>query len=236
MNRLLALAIALLALGSYCIAQVPTTGAGKGAPGGGGGTPFAIDGTPTSATNSSSSPLSVGTLTTVYSNDIAFATIISNAASITGISGCSLTWAEYPGLTPPSSGGTIVDIWYAKAASPLSGCTVSITMASSAYTTAQLFAVSGAHYAAPFDTNVALPGTNNVGVGATCTTSNANDILIGDGVSSSPTPASGGWTFLGTPANFMFSVYLSVSSPQVATSLGVASASASVCGAIIQGP
>lgn len=131
------------------------------------------------------------------------------------------------------------ELWVAKASSPLSSVTFTISATSSAFIAACAQAFSGAHFASPFDANAAIPNAVNTTGDAACTTSNTTDILIGAArVSGGTTIPGAGWTLIGGSGNFFGFEYQSVTSTQSATAATWAgiSAAGSICDAIIKGP
>jgi hypothetical protein len=71
---------------------------------------------------------------------------------------------------------------------------VNVKTTTAAFLTINVFAISGGHLSSPFDPNAAFPsGSNNSSVSAACTTSNANDILVG-GVLTISAGVSGSWS------------------------------------------
>lgn len=239
-NRRLLLIWALLLAGIVCLAQRPTKAYWQSrdshynvAISSGGANPFTLDGTPQLG-NSGVGSVTLPGFTTTLSPDVVFVGLITNTSGgATSVSGCGLTWNRVPGLTPVSSGATFSDLWYAIAATTLSGCVA--TANTTAFTTAAIAAFSGAHTAAPFDVNVALPGTATSTTQAACTTSNANDILIAVGEQTTP-GFSGSWVAIFDSNNFFGMGYLSVSSTQSATPIGFSPVNSSICDAIIKGP
>lgn len=169
----------------------------------GGGTP-AIDGTNTVG-GSSAVSLSL-TLTTTQSNDVIIV-LAGGSNSVTPgtaltVSGCSLSWTQKSFANDTT--GREVQLWYAIAASPLSGCTITETVTSGDWNVTGMTAegISGANTTTPFDPNGASSGVAH-GVTSTPTvsgisTSNAHDILIGGVVAggSGPPTAGSGFTQL----------------------------------------
>jgi hypothetical protein len=107
-----------------------------------------------------------------------------------------------------------------------------VTFGGSGYSSAGIFAFNDIHSAAPFDANGAIPNTPN---NASCsfTTSNANDILIGMGVSNQAIDSE--FTELISGSINLFAECESVTATQSSTP-AIGTFKASVCDAIIQGP
>lgn len=116
----------------------------------------------------------------------------------------SLTWtARSPVVTGRQSRDGLQE-FYAKAANTLSSDTITESLCSSAgnsYNGLQVFAISGANFNNPFDTNSMLPGTGSDSTSgqqyttsATISTSNATDFIfagVQHGTGAIPTPQSG---------------------------------------------
>ncbi len=158
-----------LAVTSFAATQPVGTGGGAG-PG-----PFALDGTKQFANSSSTGALALPAFSTTYDEDIIYIGVITNGGPVTSITGGGLTWAV---RTTENSGGTNVEIWYAKAATALSGVVFTVNTTSAAFITAAVFAVSGASYASPFDANASIPEEAANGVALSISTTTADDILI----------------------------------------------------------
>lgn len=140
------------------------------------------------------------TLTTSNSNDIIYLGIVSNAA-VTSVSGGGLTWNA---RASTNAAGNFVTSYYAIAASPLSSAVITINMASSTYVTADIFGISGADTASPFDSGG--PQTNASGP-ASITTANANDFVVGIVLNNQNQGT--GWTIIpaSVPTDFQMSEY-----------------------------
>lgn len=211
---------------------------------GGGGTPFAIEtGQPNGVTNNSSSASMVmPSVTTTFANDVIIDVCITNGTVFSGVTSTGgITFAREPGLTPPSSGGTTLDIFYAIAPSP--GTYIITQGNTAAFTTCVAFAVTGAHSAAPFDTNAAIPALNSGTTAATITTTASNVLAFGFVVSGIANAATG-FTNLNATAlgnvlaiNYMFATTgTTPAAPLSAAPFYTAATSVSVATAIIKGP
>lgn len=203
---------------------------------GGGAAPFALDGTPQNGTGAAAS-FSTLAFSTTFTNDVIYIAGQFNGGPITGITGCGLTWTRRGGGN--QTGNAFQDLWSAKASSALSSCSPTVTQTSNNFFSYSIFAFSGAHFAAPFDSNVAIPNVNNTNATpATCTTSNANDILVGAAEISGGTPPTGSWVQIAF-ANGFLTEYQIVSATQSALDTfdgTLTNGGGSVCDAIIQGP
>jgi len=147
-----------------------------------------------------------GTLSPVNSaGDIVFVAVHiekHNTPSITGtVSGGGVTWNVISRQTQ-NNGTTFntTELWYAYAASALTGA-ITLTLSAAADATAWgAFAVSGAYAPAPLDPNGSLPATftstsGSVFVTYTYSTTNANDLILSVvGASNNVSP--------GTPTGF----------------------------------
>jgi hypothetical protein len=236
--RFIALIFALLVSCTLSSAQVPMTGAGLGAPSsGGGGNPFALDGTPVCANSGGSAALSVGPFTNTYPNAVVYVGVTTNGGPVISISGVSGMASRVSYFNPgaPTNYDTLLA---SVQSSPLSGVTAIVNTTTSSFITACIFAFSGAHSAAPYDGNAAIPTTNATGP-CSFTTSNANDILIAWGrlTAGNSITAGSGWTLI-NGLNFSVSEYMGVSSTQSGTTATIVGDTFSDCvgDAIIKGP
>ncbi|HUI01268.1 MAG TPA: hypothetical protein VLX56_06530, partial [Nitrososphaerales archaeon] len=145
-------------------------------------------------------------LTTTNTNDVII-TVVTGQNTATGTyqtpslsDGSGLTWQARSTLEEVSSVGGYSyygQIFYAIAASALSGDSIKVTWNSAPthYGTLQVFGVSGANTASPFDPDPALPAFASASY-ATVTTANTNDFVYGAELThttGSPT-AGGGFT------------------------------------------
>ena len=224
----------------------------NGAGSGGSGT-LALDGT--AACDSGSSNTCTMSLTTSHSNDVII--VISAAESSGGVGPFALT-SDTAGLTyhnraqicnygtcsgASGSGAPVVlreD--YAIATSPLSSDT--ITCKQTGNTNSKIscvaYAISGANTASPFDSNVAAPCTGYSGNGVssstfscTLSTSDADDMIIGDAAFGSVTASVGsGFTFAkcnnGDGEGSACSEYKVVSSTQSGLSVSMSGSSSTL--------
>ena len=229
MHRLLLAALLLLAAAVPAHAQFAGVMRSYVPGAASGGTP-AVDGTSTVG-GSSSGSLSL-TLTTTQSNDVIIivggGTNTSTAGANLTVSGCSLSWTQKSFANDTAS--REVQLWYAIAASPLSACTITETVAGGTWLVTGMTAmgISGANTTTPFDPNGASSGIAH-GASSTPTvsgisTSNAHDILIGGVVAagSGPPTAGSGFTQLwnsGAVTPVLASEYEVVSATQSGISL-----------------
>jgi hypothetical protein len=133
----------------------------------------------------SGSATATATLTTSRSPDviIALVTIYTGSSSITisSISSTHLSFIKRGSIN--NANHESIEEWYAVASSTLSSETITVTFSASAYATGEIFGISGANTASPFDSNPGLPktATGNSGTAASITglsTSDANDVII----------------------------------------------------------
>src|SRR4051812_8474321 len=96
---------------------------------------IALDGTPQSA-NSTIQTLTLPAFTTTGTSDTVIIDEVDLSptanSTISGISGCSLTWAMRTSFRWGASGLFDAEEWYATTTSPLTSCVVTITLNSSA--------------------------------------------------------------------------------------------------------
>jgi hypothetical protein len=223
---------AALVASSACFAQLLTTGAGRFAPSG--GATLSLDG---SCVNASYATPTCS-ITTARTNDllIVVATNDTNGAAWSACSGggcpgtSTLSWTINPSPSPSCSGSSCAGGGqWAVSASALSS--LSVTGANGgANNNVVVFAVNGAHTAAPFDGSPAV-ATGNGPVSITAT--NANDMIFAcDANATSP---DSGWTQiqLGT---FTFCEYKIVSAPGTYTAFAGQTGDIFVYGAIKPGP
>ncbi len=178
--------------------------------------PFGVDGSVHFATTSVTT--CSATLTTTFSNDVIIAVLGYNNAHLPGtVSGGGLTWN--PRTRTTYSGTYTVEEWYAIAASPLSSAVItgSISVGTIGIELA-VFGISGANTTSPFDSNLSLPigatGSSVTTLGATITTTNANDFIFTAILSGSVT----GQTW--TPPSGMTNITTSGHAPSLATAGG----------------
>ena len=213
MRRLLIAVLCLISSAAW--AQVPMTGAGKGAPSSGSTNHMSVDGT-ASANGSTSAVI---TLSTTKTNDVILVGITSNGSNATITIGdtAGLIW----NLRAQSTGGAApLKLYYAVSSGILTNDTITVSDATSAFTSATAVAVNGANTGAPFDPNGALPSID-VGGASTITTTNANTILLGVVRMVNPaTPSPGsGWTNASTSGLYFLFEYQFVTSTQSGTSV-----------------
>jgi hypothetical protein len=203
--------------------------------GGGGAIPFALDGTPQCANNSSANSLVLPAFSTTYTNDIVYVVGYNNSNTAETMI-VSDTASKLTSTTPraSSNNGTATNlniVNYAALTSALSSDVVTVTFGGTGFASACVFAFSGIHAASPFDSNGAIPLAGN---NSSCsfTTTNANDILVGLG--SNNAAADSGFTLI-YGSNFLFAEYQPVTSTQPG-SAAPNTFTASICDAIIKGP
>jgi hypothetical protein len=140
----------------------------------------------------------------------------------------NLVWNQRSNLKQVYDAGgnsMYTQIFYAIAANTLTNDQVTLqwNQAPTLWGVIDVFAVSGANTAAPFDTNSALPNFPAVGAYPSVTTSSANDFVYGlENTASTSAPTTGsGWSAItsGVSNSYTASEYKIVSSPQSA--LGV---------------
>ena len=151
--------------------------------------------------NLTSTPVAGNTLVAVIS------TRGTAANQVSGISQTSSTWSRAAQTANPA--GTTTEIWFAANVPATAGTTVTITLATSLYTSAVVVEYSGVLTANPLDQSAGAFGNSiSASTGTTAITAQANELWIGGiGLNSS--------TFaLGTPAN----AFTSVASAQSASS------------------
>ena len=125
-------------------------------------------------------------------------------------------------------------VFYAIAASPLSSDSITVTWNSAPthYGTLQVFGVSGANTASPFDSHSGLPAFAS-GSYPSVTTSNANDFVYGAELTTTQSPTAGtGFTGIETSTSaYLASEYEAVSSTQSGLSVSFSNAGSTVDGA-----
>lgn len=106
------------------------------------------------------------TLTTTNNDDVIVLGVYveragqSGTAQVSSVSGGGLSWQFLKAVTWTSAGGSDVEIWWAHAPSPLITAVITINFNGTNDDYAALaFGVSGANWAAPWDTNASLPAS-----------------------------------------------------------------------------
>lgn len=171
-----------------------------------------VDGTATSYNNSTTPTVA---LTTADSNDIivvviqavsfAGAPAVSGVADTAGLSWTKRKQFQFTPSFPGTNGYSDTEIWWAKAASPLSGDTITVTLNETCNACLTVIGFHGAaSLTAPWDTNAALPATadnqSNTSPSVTVSTS----IGSGDGIvlfTEMSSAHGGGWS-LGTVTGY----------------------------------
>src|SRR5438094_394742 len=173
------LAISSLLIGSlYLVGPVWATSTSK----------LAVDGSALGSCSNSTNHCSA-TLTTSFGNDVLIvytneALDLQTSCTFSVSDTAGLTWTARSGVVFGNGGRNQIQEFYAKSSNPLSSDTIteSISGCGNEYNGLVVFAVSGANFNSPFDSNTSLPGTAN-GNGNTAavsiSTSNANDMIIG---------------------------------------------------------
>lgn len=151
-----------------------------------------------------------------------------SAPTVTGVSGCSVTWNHRTGANiswqdTVTTSGITLDEYYAVTSSPLSACTVTVT--TSGTVNAQrltYFAFTGINSSTPFDTNASLPKHNSVNPGTTTATSvsttavsttNANTCMfsfVRTAASAGTFTPPSGWSTLGSSGSSSMDFYYNV--------------------------
>ena len=192
--------------------------AGKGTVGGGAAAPFGLDGS--AHANVAAANTVNASLTTTRSNDVIICSVVTaNTTNIT-VSGGGLTWSQRAG-TPALGAAVQTHEWSAIAASPLSGATITVTdnTASNPFMTMDVFGISGANTASPFDGAVVTGGEGGTPLLISTTASDTFIIgLFSSSVNLNPTAGTGFTAISG--ADFALAEYDIVAAPQ--TNLSVA--------------
>ena len=114
------------------------------------------------------------TITTYSNNDIILA-FISNAyfsgsaATVSSISGGSLTWAKRSSGVNTNLGFSETEVWWAKAPTPLSGVTITATYSGSVEQGIMILVAATGQATFPWDNNSSLPAISQTGTGHTVT-------------------------------------------------------------------
>jgi hypothetical protein len=183
MNRLFALSFALLLAGLFCLAQepraqVPMTGAGLGAPGGAPFQPFQLDGSVSANNAVWPSTGQAVTLTTIQTQGLIVVAILTNAASVTSVTATGLTFTLRTNSVTTGGGSYMSDYTAPYSGGQCnSGCAITVSPASTNFTTATAFGISGDKSGSPFDGNASVPAASSSGIPA-ITTSNANNFIF----------------------------------------------------------
>ena len=191
---------------------------------------LALDGSGhANATNVSSIAV---TLTTSNADDVICIVVTMNGVeSISSISDdAGLTWTERATSVADASH---IEFWTAPAPSALTTDEITVTLSgSTTFITVDAFGISGADTTTIFDSNVALPDTQDGSGHVTITTSNADDFLIGAYRFSVANPTEGtGWTKI-SGANFQLTEYKIVSATQSALDVDIGTGDGSENGGI----
>jgi hypothetical protein len=177
------------------------------------------------------------TLTTTKTNDIIVVGVGAGGSSVTSVSDTAgLTWAHR--ATNPASGNRL-ETWWALSPGVLSSDTISVNFATLNSYEALAFGVNGAHTAAPWDSNAALPATAGFAGAPSISTSNAKDFIFGMFSGASGLSPGAGWTTL-QAFSFSFTEYQIVTATQSGLianySGGSGTVQSSIGDAIVAGP
>jgi hypothetical protein len=149
------------------------------------------------------------TLSTVNAGDIiiVFLESFNGGPTLSVADTAGLTWTKRQSVDTSGTGGnttSIVEEWWALAPSALSSDVITITMSGDQFLIGYAFAISGANTTSPFDTNAAVPASNNVGGFASISTTAANTFVIAYNRHSSLSSfsAGSGFTLVATPIGF----------------------------------
>jgi hypothetical protein len=143
-----------------------------------------------------------------------------NTGSITDTAGLTYTFRA----AANGGGSQPIEFYYAKASSILTGNVITINYSSSTFVDACAFAISGANFTTPFDSNVGLPYTASSGTVTGVSTTNANDMLLSfyrQSSNSSPTVGSGFTSIYNPAGEYFIAQYQIVSSTQSGLSVGI---------------
>lgn len=157
---------------------------------------LAIDGTPVTG-SSATGTIASAAFTNSNANAVVIAVIsvASGAAtipSVSGVSGCSLTWALRKKLSGTTlnygfgtGDGTDLEIWWALAATACTAQVITATATNPGDGNISVFAISGENTSTPWDVNASLPATLTSATHAQATptvgsvsTTNTNSVLL----------------------------------------------------------
>jgi hypothetical protein len=207
--------------------------------GGGGGWLNPLDG---AAHANSSGATTTAVLTTTKINNIIVAFITTNGGGVSD--GCTLNGTAMTLRATAGVGSSIMEMYWILSAGILTAANVVYTPTSANFTTVDVFAINGAHTAAPFDVNGVLPVIGSADPLSISTTA-ANTIIIGGFRNTTGTTSPGaGYTAIGTggvgTTDFQLIEYQIVSSAQSGLSVtmgtGAGSSNHCIADAIVQGP
>jgi hypothetical protein len=179
------------------------------------------------------------TITTSHSPDLIIL-VIGHDNGVDAISSgyprdtAGLTWIKRADNTGDSNRGSTMWYYYAISSGTLSSDTITVQFSGTDNTELEVFGVSGANTASPFDSNSGLPAVHNDNTGVpnpsvSMSTSNANDMIIGFVLFKSSgtysVSAGTGFTLIdqghnsGLSSLLIGSEYMIVSSPQSNTAI-----------------
>lgn len=163
---------------------------------GGAAVPFQLDGS-----NSANNAVWPGTgqaisLTTAQSQGIIYVSILTNAASVTSVTAVALTFTERPNPVVDSFGSYVTDFTAPYSGGQCnSGCSITVSPATTNYTTVTVFGISGDKASSPFDPNASVPASSTTTT-PLITTSNANDMVVTNIGTGANCTAGSGWTLI----------------------------------------
>jgi len=153
------------------------------------------------------------TITTTVDDTLIVVSVLSNATTISGVDSASLTFTRR--ATADLGGSAPVEIWTAPSSGQIDE-SVTVTVSSSAYTTIDVFAISGANISTPMDGNAGLPSEiDNASTHCSVSTDTADTFIIGSyrfNSQGSPTAGTGFTAVSG--ADFLLTEYNIVSTTQ----------------------
>ena len=219
-------AVFLFCAGLLCLAQaqVPMTGAGKGAPGGGAACAgFSIDGAATSQP-ATGTMTSTQTITTTQSNEVIFSIVTVNGGpgatqTTTDNSGVTAAWTSSR-ATGGLTSALIYESW-TTASAPLVSKTITTTYsATTAFIETIVFGVIGGKISAPFDTGGAsnVPQTST-GAAVSININAINSLALGFSRNSNDAGPQSTWTQIAAAANFTLVQFKAFSSQQTGLSV-----------------
>jgi hypothetical protein len=171
-------------------------------------TALTLDGSVTQNVTASSS-LTLALTTTAGSGVIVVSAVVQAGQLISSVTATGLTFSQRPISQFVGSGGTIQNFETPYTVNFSENITVNLN--SSTFATVTAFGIGNAATSSSFDPNVSLPATQFTGA-ISGTTSNANDFVWANGVTSNSNPSpDAGWTSA-NGSNFQLVEYKTVSS------------------------
>ena len=170
---------------------------------------LALEGTPKHVNSGSGSSVALPAFTTTVATQV-FIAVTVNSATVSSITGGSLTWTK----RKSTGQGSPVELWTAPAASALSSVVFTVNLSiSSSFCTCDVFAFSGNDTSTIWDGNASVPASQTTADPIAETTNNANDVLIGAfRMNTQGNPTAGTGFTLISGANFQLCEYQIVSS------------------------